>query len=409
MNKKEQDTIFSSWFELKPLRQDGIIGSQLVCTNPYLASLIRNLHRQYKFKIGTANFMAESAFCVYNAIGKFEIDKGQLEDDINQRKLFTYVKNTLTNQAIRFSNPETLFTTQNINGKRQHIKIVIMATSLEKVLMEDETEETLHDVVASEANLFGPKSGYKVNEFIEWFSANKAALLTEKELHILEVLPQYITDSGTYSMEQVEQTGVRNKHLKRVNLFGPKSGYKVNEFIEWFSANKAALLTEKELHILEVLPQYITDSGTYSMEQVEQTGVRNKHLKRVLERIEEKAAYAYQEEPMKPSLVGQYKNLAKRQEVSNEDIKDWLKEAMNTDENFTLLVQDFLCSSEQRALNRWFQGKDDLSSAILFKINEGLMMAKEKVQEPKKMDGWPPKPKSNVFMMDANGVLLAVG
>ncbi len=344
MNKKEQDTIFSSWFELKPLRQDGIIGSQLVCTNPYLASLIRNLHRQYKFKIGTANFMAESAFCVYNAIGKFEIDKGQLEDDINQRKLFTYVKNTLTNQAIRFSNPETLFTTQNINGKRQHIKIVIMATSLEKVLMEDETEETLHDVVASEANLFGPKSGYKVNEFIEWFSANKAALLTEKELHILEVLPQYITDSGTYSMEQVEQTGVRNKHLKRV-----------------------------------------------------------------LERIEEKAAYAYQEEPMKPSLVGQYKNLAKRQEVSNEDIKDWLKEAMNTDENFTLLVQDFLCSSEQRALNRWFQGKDDLSSAILFKINEGLMMAKEKVQEPKKMDGWPPKPKSNVFMMDANGVLLAVG
>lgn len=215
MDKETQNKVFNEWFQIeKKLGHKGAVGGQLVCTVPSLAKYINKLHRTFSFKINAQDFMAESAYQIYLALGKFEVQDGELEDPKNQSKLFAYVKRTLSHQAIRFSNPETLFTTTTVDGKKTHIKLTMEVSSLDIALMEEEPT-TLKDLIPNEANLFGTKEGYKATQFNQWFQESKEEFLTERELHLLATLPRYINDNGTYSMEQFKETGIQNKHLKR--------------------------------------------------------------------------------------------------------------------------------------------------------------------------------------------------
>lgn len=353
MIKEIQDKVFLDWFCLEVINDNGVVSGQLRCVNRELNTYIRKIHNTYRFKIGLNDFLEEAAYNTYLSLGKFEVREGRLEDWPNQRKLMAYVKETLAHQSIRFSNPETLFTTSH----KAHIKIVMPVSSLDIVLMGfDGQSNPMMETVPSEANLLELKDGYKATHFMTWFRAQKANFLTEKELLLLEKLPQYINNNGQYSMAQHEATGVQNKHLKRY-----------------------------------------------------------------LDRIKEKTLAAYQADQKGAVIVSNlallersYKNLMAQEETEDGHIKLFIKEAMENEE-FTELISEGLSLAQQKELNRFYQGKGDISNKILYLVNEAIMKAQEpQYKEVEINNGWElPKEErmapGGIYEVNTYGVMNSLG
>lgn len=167
--------------------------TDLRCTNKNLNSFISKLSRKYQGKITYSSFFDECIWHSYRAIEKFDfadeaIWAGVIDgsDVLNLNRLIKYIKVTIENEAKRFVNPELKATT--VNG--ENVMIGLEISSLNQLILTQEgNEEELVSKIAEDMNFnYSSSQESHMSEFSEWLQANKAELMTKRQLEVFQSL-----------------------------------------------------------------------------------------------------------------------------------------------------------------------------------------------------------------------------
>ena len=332
----EKEELFNQWFALE-VRKRASAGksfdTQIQCHQHALNTHFENLYQKYKSQMNHEDFISECVYWAYQALDKFTLLDGTWDglvdgtDKKNIGRLINYIKTTVQSNAIRFANPNTRFTTRNIGGKRKNAKIVFTYTSLDALITaEDGTQTALVEFIDSNANLFSnPHARYQMNEFIQWFEANKHTFLKKSYIALLDNLPRALNEvDNTFNAELLKkEAGIRSNHL---NYYLDKIKLKTME--AW----------ELERKGRTTMPRYIVK--------------RDKKLK-------------------------SYVALLNNEETTDADIQRWIVKGCQEEEWLEDVIQKGLKLPHLKNLNRCINGVENMSKQTLYAVNENLVRAEE--------------------------------
>lgn len=215
-NKWLKRDVLNELFELEVINSQQRVTTRINCKNKALNAHFNNLHRKYSFKISYDTFFTECIYWSFQALEKFTLESGSWEgvlDGTNQKgrgQLINYIKTTVENQAIRFANPDTLFTTRKVNGKREHVQIELVFSSLDALIMDSEGDQStlINSIAENQNHLDRDTRKYKINHFVAWFENTKHLILQDSQLKLLEELPEALNDdsktfNGAYLQEEL--------------------------------------------------------------------------------------------------------------------------------------------------------------------------------------------------------------
>lgn len=220
-----KEALFHQLFQTQVNHNPGnkkLVDTTIVCTSPTLRAHFNKLYQKFRGQMNRMDFMSECTYWSYQAVTKFTLLDGNWRDVLdgkdqkNMNKILSYIKITVGSNAIRFSNPDTQFTTRSINGQQKHVKIVLELSSLDAMLFgEDGTPTALEELIDTNQNLWGRDiTEYKMNHFTQWFHATKHTFLRDSQLRLLENLPKALNDNGTFNGERLkEECGITANNL----------------------------------------------------------------------------------------------------------------------------------------------------------------------------------------------------
>ena len=232
---KGKEEMFNQLFKKKVIvnknKKDAkLVEIYLEATEPKLSRLFNNLYQKYR-KGTQQDFISDCILLSWEAIERFEIEgNGNWEDildgldQLNRKKLISYISNSVRFNIIKKVNPDLKYTTRQIEGKKQHVAILFDSISLSTLIMDSESEVELGEKVDSTQSVWSNsfKNDYKVSAFIEWFQQNKERILIKSQLDFLEKMKGAQKVEGYTDNDIEELTGVPankvSKKLKRIEI-----------------------------------------------------------------------------------------------------------------------------------------------------------------------------------------------
>ena len=226
MMEAMKEELYEKWFvnRVHNVSSNGkLIEVEMLCTKPALQNFYNSLYMKYKGQMNRKDFMSECYYWSYVALSKFTLLSGTWEgvidesNTVNVAKLITYIKSYVQSNAIRFSNPNTQFTTKSIAGKTENIKINFEYSSLDSVLTTADGDVSLVEILGVETQLYHNRDDeYYMSEFVEWFITNRKQILTKKQALLLDNLPRALNEhNNTYNGDLLKGMGIDARNLTK--------------------------------------------------------------------------------------------------------------------------------------------------------------------------------------------------